>query len=399
MVFLSLLLTGCNPQDAEVSAQYAFLMADSSSDALNLLRFRGDFAKQKDLTPIDCRTLASEDDRLEGANTDCAGQSTVWFPWLQFYSYYLKEGKFDDTIWRTEALLTSEGDLQLTIHSRIEDYGDVRFGWVIKPDFQPKICNGTEDGGAILEDIDGDWLQNWSDHPDDAGYTVWNLNANSFQFNPNNTDDYWGFLPEWEAGYSFGRFGDEDLAHHASDYNDMSGENGEFWVSAADPSYGSRPLYYPAVANGQYKVRPQNGAGVDDFPGASDKTLEEWSDSIQAYLTDNNDLSRMVGSDFPISYRVNSNAWRPADALEPGMDQWAEVDLGYVRIKNPQDIAAGKLKNPVTGDFQIYLEGANSASKLFIKGSFTIDHISEDTFYNPTLEAAKVEENQPSRCE
>lgn len=378
------LLLGCSPHDADVSATYLAFFEDNSSDALTKLRLEDKFDKQKDLVPVDCRHLREGEVRLEGASDACDTTDAIWFPWLKDYGYYRKEGTVstDDAIWRAEAVLTSEGDLQLTVHADMEDFGDFRFGWSIKPDFQPTVCDdsdadGVNDGTAALTNVDGNWLENWS--ANDPGYTVWHLNSGSYQRNPSNLEDYWFFTSDWEAGTSFARFGEEVVYHHPADYEHYS------------TSVGDGPLYFP---------RAQSGASdLGDLP-AADGTIDDWASSISTYLTENDDLAVLGGAEkFKANYRVHSNAWRPDEGLERGLNNWVEVPFGYVRLKDftPGDaIEAGDAN--ISGDFQMYLGGQETASRLYVSGTFTINHITQIDNFSPTLEDIKQEENSTPAC-
>lgn len=380
MLILASLLTGCTPHDAEVQADYAMFFADDTSDALSLLRQEKKFEKQSDLKPVDCRTLESEDERLEGADPACADEDPVWFSWLSQYQYWVKEGSVttEDDIWRTEAVLTSEGDLQLTAHAHVGDFGDFRFGFVIDPAFQPQTCEGDGDAAA-LTDVDGDWLAGWS--ANDSGATVWHLNAGAYQINPNNFDDYWFFDNSWEAGASFARFGEEVIYHQGVSYSQYGGETLD------------GPLYYPAVKGGLYQTAlPDAGADID-----------AWATDIQSYLTENDDFARLAGTTkLTPKYRVHSNSWRPTDELEQGLDNWVEVSLGYVKIDNftPGDtIEAGEQAKPLTGEFQVFLTATDTPSRLMVNGTFTINNITQIENYNPPLDQIKREENGTPACQ
>lgn len=126
--------------------------------------------------------------------------------------------------WREEVVLTTEGDLQLTFHSRTQ-FGDLRFGWVIDPVFQPEECVQDEDGNIALEPKDGDWIENWSASGED-GTTTYYLNTFTSQINPANQEEYWSFENEWRAGYAFMHLGDpgpadETFYSYSTDYQDM----------------------------------------------------------------------------------------------------------------------------------------------------------------------------------
>lgn len=367
MSLLSLLLVACNPHDATMEATYAFYMAAENSDMLADLDVRKRRAAQKDLVPVDCRALSDETLRLEGADTACSAneEEAAWFYWLNQHSYYLKQGKVstDDDIYRVEALINSEGDLQLTFHFNVPDYGEARFGWVIKPDFQPTICSADETGAVSLHDIDGDWLSNWS--ADDEGYTVWHLNAGSYQLNPSNVDldKKWNLLPEWQAGAAFGRFGVENIVAVPTKFDD-----------------GTNPFYYP--------MWPEPVGSLGDL-----------ADEIRTNLTEGDDLGRMGSApDFGLDWRVHSNEWRPVDDMQAGLDNWVEVSLGNVRIKNFDLEAVKAGKTSLQGDFQMYLQGTESYSQVLVKGTFDIAKLTEITAYSPTLEEVKMEENKTPTC-
>lgn len=377
MSMLALLFTACTPQDATVTANYAMFLADDSSDALNLLRLRNQFDKQKDLVPVDCRTLEDEGERLEGADPACADVAPAWYPWLTQYQYWLKEGSVssDNDVWRTEAILTSEGDLQLTAHAHVGDFGDFRFGFVINPDFQPQTCEGEGDAAAMT-DVDGSWLEGWS--ANDSGSTVWHLNDSSYQINPNNFNDYWSFPTDWSAGSSFARFGEEVIYHQGVQYAQYSGESLD------------GPLYYPYIKSGTVET---------DLP-FPDGTIDEWATAIDDELTTRDDI-RTLGQakDFTTEYRVHSNSWRPVDDLEPGLDGWVEVVLGYVTIEGftPGDkIEAGDAN--LKGTFQLYMTATDTPSRLLINGEFNITHITQINSYSPSLEEEKREEYGTPAC-
>jgi hypothetical protein len=202
--------------------------------------------------------------------------------------------------------------------------------------------------------------------------------------NPNNVATIWDFAAPWEAGFSFGRFGDENLAHHPTDFTQDGGESPEAGV---DPL---GPLYFPMYGTYSGTNLPTPGNG----------SLDDWADAIRTALKTNDDLTRLGSAKkTTLNYRVDSNSWRADDGLESGLDNWVEVSMGYVRIKNfkASDIKAGKVN--VEGDFQLELQGTDAPSRMFVQGTFTIDHITEVTAYNPTLEDVKMEENKTPTCE
>ncbi len=389
---LSLLFAGCTPQDAEVEADFAVYLAASSSENINRLERTGTDVEgdpgDLGLVPIDCRDLsglteeAIADARLAGVDyaaeccesgsaEDCQNATEpLWFGWLDDYAYYLTEGKVDP--WRTEAVLTKEGDLQLTVHMDFPKLGDFRFGWVIDPDFQPVECRDGE-GGSEEVPVDGDWLAGWS-AAEEKG-TLYHLNAGAFQTNPSNTADYWSIEQEWQAGATFARFGDEEFYSHPIDYVDEAQQ--PFYVNSyAGPTAG-------------YTGLPKPRTGYD-----------AWVTNVESFFTDEvKDLETLGKSSFPLEMKIENNNWRPADDVASGFDGWLGVSPSWVRVDNPGDIKA-KNDVPITGEFQIYLEGLAAASKVLVRGTFSIDHIREDVwgFDQGTLEQVKAEENKTPAC-
>ena len=403
------LLAACNPMDAEVSGSFLAYLAKGSSENLTRLERGGETISERagelGLAAVDCRDLSALEaeaqtaERLPGAEfeTNCLDEagdakSLKYFTWLDDYAFWRKDGTFapdgDVQAWRTEAVLTPEGDLQLTVHVDVEGIGDLRFGWSIDPDFAPTVCDDTEDGGAATRAVDGDWLAGWRASAEASGMTgqLWPLNAGGYQINPSNTGVYWYVPQEWMSGTAFARFEDEQFFSHPTDYADPDGVP-LYQLMYAGPSYptprASGPEAYLTWAEntrihlGSSAAQPAEEKGVTDF----------------------GDIGQ---SDFAPKFIVEDNAWRPADVAgtegASGFDQWLGVMPGWVRIDNPEAIEVGS-STPVTGEFQIYLEGVAAASKILVKGSFSIANLREDVWgYDPLLEDTKREENGTPVC-
>lgn len=203
------LLTGCNPQDAEVSGTYFAWLAANSSATVEEGRIDGVL---EEAARIDC--VRTEDDPGYIGNSDesfdCEKVAALtYYTWPQDDGYYGITGKIEP--WRTEALLTSEGDFQITTHVELGRTEDFRFHFTIAPDFAPTDCVEDESGNAVTEPVDGaDWVESWS--ADEDGYKIYYLNAGSSQINPNDQDTYWYLTSEWLSGYGAGRFGSDDLS-------------------------------------------------------------------------------------------------------------------------------------------------------------------------------------------
>ncbi len=382
------LAAGCVPHDGEVSGDYVSYFAAGSSE--NIYRLEAklyDFSEEStrnkfQFEPVDCRPLDDEDERLSGVDFDAECQSEPdYFPWLNQYSYYVRTETYDP--WRVEAVMTTEGDLQLTVHHEVSNIGDLRFGWVVDPDFQPTECVDGESGSEIAAVEGEDWIGNWSAA---EGGTMIHLNAFGFQVNPSDTSDYW-FLPEtWMAGYGFGRMADEDLYGHAIDYIDNI---------SIDPETGySVPLYQPTYD------------GHWDSSNTYENFVENLTEAVTYDADHPSDLAAIGKSDFPVDIKIEENSWRPDvvdDDSPDGFANWVGMDPTWVHFDmEPSELAlveAGKQDKPITGTFQLYLESASAASKVLVNGSFSIDHVRKDIWgYSPSLVERKVEENNTPTC-
>ena len=391
-------LLGCAPHDGEVTGDWLVYLSEGSS--LNLQDIedarRIDLSAQENLDrlgllPIDCRLLdeADEGQRLPLADPAICSDTAQWFWWFNYYPFYKKEGKID--AYRVEALLTTEHDLQLTVHMNVPRYGDVRFGWVVDPRFQPAECVEVGDGTAVLEDVDGDWLTNWS--AAEGGGTLFNLNAGTYQINPSNADDYWYIEQDWLGGTSFGRFVNDDFYGHPTDYLDQYG------YPLYTYSYDSQ------TSTQQYGNLPQSNF---DYDGWVDRMVDEFT-----YTADHpSDLTGMGQSEFPLNIKIEDNAWRispdevdveSAGNAAYGLENWIGINTSWVKIDlTPDEVGAlesGRQDKPITGTFQISLDGLASASKLFVSASFSLDHIGADVWgYPATLDEIKREENNTPVC-
>ncbi|MEN9786914.1 MAG: hypothetical protein RLZZ299_2178 [Pseudomonadota bacterium] len=399
------LLTACSPMDAQVEGRYVAYLADGSSENLTRLERNGktvsEQARDLGLVPVDCRELAdltAEElaaERLTSSQAyvahclDSAGAPLplTYFPWLREFGYWKSEGEFAPdaalSAWRTEALLTSEGDLQLTAHIELPGLGDFRFGWAIDPDFQPTFCDDDPEAGAVERVVDGDWLAHWADSAEAVGKGggLWPLNAGAYQVNPSNQGQSWYFPPEWMAGTAFSRLEDEQFFSHPTDYADPAGV----------------PLYAP-MYRGDERLYPEATGSLESWIG----TMRTHLGSDGAGAPAITDLSGIGLSTFEPFFFVEDNTWRPTDPEgsegATGLDGWLGVMPGWVRIDNPESIEVGN-DEPVTGEFQVYLEGVAAASKVLVRATFSIDEVREDRWgYNPTMEERKRAENRTPVC-
>lgn len=408
-----LLATGCAPHDGTVTGSYLAYFSDGSSLVLDeITRGRGiDLTEQDNLdrlglTPVDCRFLEEEDEakRIPGVDyeAECDFGTPKWFAFFEYYSYYMKTQKISP--YRVEAVLTSEHDLQLTVHQNVPRFGDFRFGWVIDPHFQPRVCEDAEGGGSELVEVDGNWLENWSVNED--GGSLYLLNAGSYQTDPTDwTRDgaspdgvsYWYLEQDILAGMAFGRFEDDDFYGRPTDYTE------EF-----NPNYYPDPLYlgtdFPPLL----------------IPPPGRDTYEEWLAEVETHfeLTEESpgDLANFgKAPDFPLQVEIEDNSWRlnedDPEEVEyestvtgaDGLENWIGINTTWVRFDmSPEQLAAietGPQDKPIKGTFQLQLQGLASASRLFIDGAFSIDHVRKDVWgYSPTLDEIKREENNTPDC-
>jgi hypothetical protein len=345
---------------------------------------------------------------------DCTRRKPTYLGWLDDYSYYLNSGKLET--YREEAVITAEGDLQLTFHVDTP-FGDFRAVWVVDPDFQPTECTDV-DGESTWQKIDGDWLEGWSIAEEDEGYTLFNLNAGTYQLNPSNTGDYWFFNKDWYGGAAAARFADEEFYLYSTDYADP--EYTPLWVAVNDDG---------AVTGGygNYGTEVFTELNCDIDAGDSCHDYADYADFVQMLRDnmttggpdrDDNDVrpadmelenyGRLAHEEFGWHIKVEDNSWRPTAVGEgdraEGFDGWAGLNPSWVRFEaEPDTIRAlepGSLDKPLKGEFQLYLSSlSTSASQLLVTGSFEITDIERDVWgYSPTLDEIKREENDTPEC-
>lgn len=349
---------------------------------------------------------------------DCTVRQARYMNWLDDKGFYLKTDEL--TTWREEAVLTAEGDLQLTVHMQTE-FGDVRFGWVIRPNFNPTECVDV-DGVSTQRPVfdDSNWIDGWSGmYEEDDGYTVYLLNAGASQVNPADGDE-WYFDETWLAGYSFSRFGDEDAYMYTSDYADYSDAAVEpFWVSRDDE--GKVNGGYPTKADIQYPELNCGDGGdgcaqVIDYADFVDVLKDNFNyggvdrDGNEVLPADHEfaNYGRLSRDDFEFTTKIEDNSWRTTapgtggDAQ--GLDGWSSVNPNWVRLKiSREDLDAlqpGTLASPITGDFQILSYSADSTGSVWsFQGSFSINKISEDVWgADEELDSLKTTENETPTC-
>jgi hypothetical protein len=197
MLVLPLLsLLGCTPQDADVKGEYfVWLAANSSSTVseglvnldgathIECLRGWNDEEEDWDLGYIGPRqgeVKAGGDWSDTYIGGDCAPTDADCLAVIdelqapceqiddmKMHQFLQKDGfyAYRETLdpWRTEVVLNSEGDFQLTFHHHLDGGEDFRVAFAVAPDFAPIECTTDEKGNTVASYVDGDvWLDQWS---------------------------------------------------------------------------------------------------------------------------------------------------------------------------------------------------------------------------------------------
>lgn len=374
---LVLTSVACAPQNAEVtSGQFtAFLPIDSS---LTLFKGDIDLDEAEDHWAIDCRRSIDEDERLDGALDICSGDPG-WPPahegWLQRDAYEVISEQLDP--WRGEAVMTAEGDFQVTFHHRLPGGPDFRFAWVVDPDFSPNRC--VQSGDEVeLEPIDGaNWLDMWSNDLEGNG-RLYYLNSGAYQFNPSDTSDLWTLPEEWRAGYSSSRFGAEDMAARRVRYGLPSVYASYELTEAVEPN--PEELFYVGMPAG---ADPTSHPG---FQAEIDRVFTV-ADEVATDLT-------TVGIE-GFNPRVHTNEWRTPDGRASGLDGWVELHYSWVKIDPGSNLEVG---GNASGEFFIAYDAFESQTRVFVQGEFNTDRIKRDRWVTDNVVQAKLEENDTTLC-
>jgi hypothetical protein len=337
--------------------------------------------------------------------------------WLHYDTFRVVQEPLNP--WRGEAIITTEGDFQVTFHHRMGG-DDLRFAFAIEPDFQPEVCVGSGDEIAA-EPVDGDWLGNWSREVDDG--TMYFLNAGAYQFNPSNVDIVWFFPQDWSAGYSEAKVGDEDFVLRSARYGDpfAYGEY-ETLSSLYDIQLEVDDLFYvdldaeddPDTDNVENDplTADFNGDGVPDFEelkarmdSISDTTYDEFDAFTQAFesvtpnITDLGDVTSAISGsgDETMAYRpvTHTNDWRAPDGVPDGLDGWGEMHYNWVRIASGSDLTVG---GSAAGEFSLTLEALDSQSRMLIRGSFEVEKIKAEKWGAYDVQQERLDELGTTLC-
>jgi hypothetical protein len=400
---LAVVASGCTAHSADLTeGSFRAYLASSTSTTL----YEGDV----DLDgggpdwkhyAIDCRTLVEDPEeelsagevreRLDGALEICDDPDPdddvdhIWPPqhelWLELDGYEVLTDKLDP--WRGEAIMTSEGDLQITFHHWLPGYRqDFRFAFVVDPTFQPTVCGLDQGGNPQLQQDDGDWLANWAKDTEPPDDSLFYLNAGSYQFNPSNLDDLWILPEQWLAGFAAAQFASEDFYSRSVRFGQPDAYLA-FEIDSYDPP-SAADLFYEVL---EPDIDPISDTGfvelVEEVGVIADET------AVELALTDPNGETWYT----PM---VHDNAWRTPDGTAAGLDAWVELQYNWVRFdQKPADLVVG---SPASGEFSLVMGATSSQSRLFIEGSFTVDKIKKDHYTVVDITEDRLAENGTVIC-
>ena len=338
--------------------------------------------------------------------------------WATEDGYFGLRGDLD--AWRSEALINSEGDLQLTIHVDLGDDQDFRYVWSIDPGFAPDDCLEDDDGELYRAFSDGsNWVQEWSE--DEEGNLIYYLTAGSYQVDPTDSEISWYLSDQMVSGYSHAKFAAEEFSSHPGEFGHYDLEGAPlYWgydaLNDRDLSGGFLGVDVPGHAGGigeagngeyidwfeQYQANSESlcttvkGAKCDDGESPAGLTWEEEMVLVLGAVADHDGNGILDDGEARFEHKIETNMWRPVDNTISGLDGWMEVHSSWVRLKTGQTVAPGE---KVAGDFQIFFEGTEAGSRLLVRGEFEITELEMDRWGYEILEDVKREENGTLYCD
>ncbi|MCB9680704.1 MAG: hypothetical protein H6733_04460 [Alphaproteobacteria bacterium] len=390
---LALLAAGCTPQNVEVTAgdYTAFLAATNS---LTVAREAVNFDEFADYYTVDCREFETARNRAENEALRLPDHLKIcenadWPPlheaWIEQNGYHVVSDPLEP--WRGEAVVTSEGDVQLTFHQRLPGGDDFRFAVVIDPNFAPRTCVQKEDGtGVEFQPVDGDWLEHWSEGLP-AGTRRYFINSGAYQFNPTDTDGQRWFLPlEWQAAFAQGQFADDTMR--------------------ARPTRYAKPEAY--IRN--ESAFDENGAVTDEDLLWCEFDLGD--DAVESICMENRinqatDISDEVASEMALvgvtapnglpspAPIVEDNRWRVPDGKFAGFDGWTGLNYSWIEFDPGFDLAVG---GSATGTFNLFFDGTDSQSRFYVRGTFNVKKFKKDLWTTDFLPPIKLAENNTNLC-
>lgn len=432
---LVLFATACEPKNAKLSAGdfAAFLATDSLTlfrESLKVEDFATSYA-------IDCRDFETgENDRLrlDGRLEVCPGdpgvvesepavivngqvvREAVQGDWPPEHEAWLNNGGFQvvsDVLepWRGEAVITSEGDVQIGFHQRLPGGEDFRFMVAVDPNFNPRRC--VQEGQDLnFEPIDGNWLENWSDGFDG---TMYFLNGAEFHYAPEEvrqgeedpvryTAQPWFIPEEWRAGFAAGQFADDRLrvrsARYARPAAYVGVDNQGLLSSGAPPILRSDLFYYgydAVYGDGPEELGEVVGADVAAARvDAQTEIVDEIAGEIMAEYR-KMEVPLAEDSDGLPSIRpiVHNNDWRVHDGNPAGFDGWVALNYSWIRFDSSSVLEKG---GSATGEFSILFDAEDNQSRVMVRGSFEVSRFKRDTWVTEFIPDAKFEENGNTIC-
>ncbi len=376
----------CKPTNAELtSGGYAAFL--STTNSRTVLEERIDIAGEEIAYGVDCRTGAANP--VEGALPEICEDEAWPFDheaWAGIDGYNVMGA--DMEAWRGEGIITSENDFQVVFHHALPG-GDFRFVFVLDPVLAPKECRSRPDGTVGLEPIDGDWVSEWSNDLAASGEDgqLFFLNARSYQFNPNDTEQLWVLPQEWRAGFAAGKFGAEDLTLRTAQYGlPVAYDNFESATSAPPAS----ALFYREMEPGS---DPRSNNGFQSVVRRAQEVKEEIQAEFQ--VLSQGQFDTLMGGDFAYEPRVHANEWRIPDSRASGLDGWAELHYNWVRLDPGADLTVG---GTASGEFHLMFVANESPTRVIVRGRFNVPVIKRDRWAPRNVEAEKMEENGATFC-
>ena len=301
---LLLLLAACTPQDVTLTdASYHTWLAENTSGTIaqHVYADKADpdqwFDDGGTIGKVDCYTA------------ECSDFDPQYMHWLNEDAFYVVQNEL--TPWRSEAIMTSEGDFQVTVHHELDSSvgdanEDFRFAFVIDPGYQPTVC--IQDGQTCYsgQDDDGDGLADYDDP--DCLVGGWEVGYDSNECNDgiDNDGDGSADLLDEDCTHAY----DETETSASASCSDGTDDDGDGWVDSDDPDC----LETGADEDGSFWGKDTPAAcndGLDnDGDGSVDADDAECADAIDNAEDGRN--SRSVCS----------------DGLDNDGDGWTDTDDG-----------------------------------------------------------------------
>ena len=244
-----------------------------------------------------------------------------------------------------------------------------------------------EGGNTIAKYVDdAEWVTEWS--ADEDGYSIYYLNAGSYQLNPSDTDDYWYLVNDWNSGYGSAKFSSDEFAALPGEYGDY--EHIDLYESGNRATLFANSGHFLAVNDRSDLTDPAIMTNYEAYSAALSKQADIWAGEMS-------NTAGATSDDGTYAYgeKVEDNIWRPLDAGLSGLDGWMEMHHSWVRIKDGATFEEGSV---VEGDFQIMMGGIDSGSRMVVTGSFKVDSLREDPWGYPFLEDELREQNGTPYC-